>query len=119
MGSPVLLVLIVTIGILNVGLGFGLAMYFGFGPPGLDGIFQSLGPMPAAAPNAAPPAAGLGALYIPGSEETAGQSDSMPSDGGAIDSADSLSEEGVLSDVEALTAAARSAMTTAVAPAQQ
>jgi len=47
-----LTLLIVTIGLLNIGLGFGLAIYYGFGPPGLDEILEALGPMPPAAPNA-------------------------------------------------------------------
>ena len=43
-----MILLLVTIGMLNVGLGFGLAIYFGYGPPGPGGIFESLGPMPPA-----------------------------------------------------------------------
>jgi hypothetical protein len=110
------LVLIVIIGILNVCLGFGLAMYLGYGPPGMDGILQALGPMPAAAANAAPLTAGLGALYIPGSDEEVPQSP-VNSVAAQPEPADSPSEESVLGDVEVLTAAARSAMSTA-APAQ-
>jgi len=50
---------------LNVGLGFGLAMYYGYGPPGLEGILQAVGPMPPAAPDAATVAAKLGEPYAP------------------------------------------------------
>ncbi len=61
-----MLLLIVTIGMLNVGLGFGLAMYFGYGPPGLEGILQAVGPMPPATRDAATVvAAELGAPYAP------------------------------------------------------
>ena len=49
LGPTALILLIVTIGLLNICLGFGLAMYFDYGPPGLDGIFEALGPMPPAA----------------------------------------------------------------------
>ena len=58
--------LIVTLGLLNIGLGFGLAMYYGFGPPGLDGLFEALGPMPSAPPNTESFISGkLGAPYDP------------------------------------------------------
>jgi hypothetical protein len=120
MGAPVLLILIVTIGMLNVCLGFGLAMYLGYGPPGLNGIFQALGPMPTVVPDVSQPAApGLGALYIPGTDEAVQQSATTPAAVGQTDGAGSHSEDDVLGDVQALTAAARSAMTTAVAPARQ
>jgi hypothetical protein len=46
-----LILLTIAIGLLNVCLGFGLAMYYGLGPPGLDGIWESLGPMPPAVPS--------------------------------------------------------------------
>ena len=117
-----MLVLIVIIGTLNVFLGFGLAMYYGYGPPGLDGIFQSLGPMPPAMPDAPLAAAELGELYIPASvaAEARGQpADGGPGDGPAILSIASvasaaseppLDEEAVLNDVRQMTAAAQSAM---------
>lgn len=106
---------------LNVCLGFGLAMYFGYGPPGLDGILQALGPMPAATSDAASPAAvGLGALYIPG-EDDAGGSSAANQTAAAEDNepSESLSEEGVLSDVRELTEAAQTAMTAAAAQSPQ
>jgi hypothetical protein len=114
------LVLIVTIGILNVCIGFGMAMYFGYGPPGLDGIHQALAPMPSVTPDASSPvAAGLGALYIPGGDDAAGQSNAMPAAAAAqIGPGDSLSEEGVFGDVRELTAVARTAMPTAALQAQ-
>jgi hypothetical protein len=114
-----LLVLIVTIGILNVCLGFGLAIYFGYGPPGLDGIFQALGPMPPVVADASSPVAGrIGAIYIPGGDDASEQSNAMPGGAGPIGPGDSLSEEGVLGNVRELAATAQTAMATAVVQAQ-
>ena len=105
-----MLLLIVAIGTLNVCLGAGLAMYYGYGPPGLDGILQALGPMPPATPDAAPAVAGgLGATDIPSAIDEVPQS---ASNGGP---AASLSEEGVLNDVRDLNAAAESALASGAA----
>lgn len=114
-----MLLLIVTIGTLNVCLGFGLAMYYGYGPPGLDGIFQSLGPMPAASPDA-PLAAALGEPYIP--LDTAPVEMAPPESPGNGAAAGTpvvaLAEEEVLGDVRALAAAAQSVMQSAAQEAQ-
>ncbi len=122
MGWIALLLLIVTIGTLNVCLGFGLAMYYGYGPPGLDGIFQSLGPMPPATPDAPLTATGLGELYVP--TAAAADSHAQPAEDGrengtvpppaagiAASLADGpLDEEAVLNDVRQITAAAQSVL---------
>jgi hypothetical protein len=101
-----LLLLIVVIGLVNVCLGFGLAMYFGYGPPGLQGIFDSLGPMPAPATDSLPASAGLGApcvpLASPSSSPAVASSQAMPSDDQA--------EENVLGEVQELATTAQSAM---------
>ncbi len=114
-GAPTLLLLIVTIGTLNVFLGFGLAMYFGYGPPGLDGIFQSLGPIPPAAAThcAGAPAAlqsrvALGEPYILPFEPATAETAPPVFSGLSNDVAQPLvDEETVLSDVRELTAAAQ------------
>ena len=121
-GPPALLLLIVTIGTLNVCLGFGLAMYYGYGPPGLDGIFQSLGPMPAASPDA-PFAAALGEPYVPfdaAAAETAPTE--LPAPGADVATglpAGALTEEEVLGDVRALEAAAQAALLSGAEQSQQ
>jgi hypothetical protein len=78
-----LLLLFLVIGLLNVAIGFALAMYLGFAPPGFDGVMQSLGPMPPATPDVS--AAG----------KTSGETSP---------------EDAVLGDVRALAADAQSAM---------
>ncbi len=119
LGQPTVLALIVTIGILNVCLGFGLAMYFGYGPPGLDGILQAIGPMPPQRPlRASPTPVGLGALYIPGGDNAMQQSAANLAAQEGIEPAESLSEEGVLSDVRELTAAAQTATASDTAQAR-
>ena len=115
-----MLLLIVTIGMLNVCLGFGLAMYYGYGPPGLDGIFQSLGPLPRATPNAALFGSGeLGAPYVPLPAETIPQSAANPVAAAAnVAPAEPLAEEGLLDAVrEMATAAETTLVPGAVRPA--
>jgi hypothetical protein len=125
-----LLLLIVTIGTLNVCLGFGLAMYYGYGPPGLDGIFQSLGPMPPATPDAPLAASRLGELYVPTPDaaESRGQPAENDRENGSVivppaaigAAADGpLDEEAVLDDVRQLTAAAQTAMAAGAAQASE
>ncbi len=117
-----MLLLIVTIGTLNVCLGFGLAMYYGYGPPGLDGIFQSLGPMPAASPDA-PIAAALGEPYVPfdtASAEAAPPELPAPgADAAPVPPAGLLTEEEGLGDVCALAAAAQTALLSSAEQAPQ
>jgi hypothetical protein len=38
--------LIVAVGLLNMGLGFGVACYCGWGPPGLHEAWEALAPIP-------------------------------------------------------------------------
>lgn len=112
-----MIALIVTIGLLNICLGFGLAMYFGYGPPGLDGIFEAIGPMPPVAADskvepgmeltamsnhAYPPTMQARRPMVPG--------ESMPSANGGMPPAELLAEEKVLGDVRDLTATAQTAM---------
>ena len=80
-----LILLIVTIGLLNVCLGFGLAMFFGYGPPGLSGVFEAMGPMPPASPLAS---SRLGSPYDP----------------------ETLAEESLLGDVRDMASDAETAM---------
>jgi hypothetical protein len=89
-----LILLLVTIGLLNIGLGFSLAMFYGYGPPGLDGIFEALGSMPVATPIAG----GLAAAYDPytAMEPEVGTS--------------ALAEEQVLDDVRDLSRAAQASV---------
>jgi hypothetical protein len=121
LGSPALLLLIVTFGTLNVCLGFGLAMYFDYGPPGLDGIYQSLGPMPPASADA-PLAAALGEPYVPFDtappQAVQPESPALSADASLGPPAVALPEEEVLGDVRALTAAAQSVMQSAAQQAQ-
>ncbi len=122
-GSTALILLIVTIGMLNICLGFGLAMYYDYGPPGLDGIFESLGPMPPAAESLIPTA--LGAPYDPSvapaaPESTAARSENLPIDNTIAPPSetppaeslppDLLAEEKVLGDVRNLAATAQTVM---------
>jgi hypothetical protein len=117
-----LLLLIVTIGTLNVFLGFGLAMHYGYGPPGLNGILQSLGPMPAASPNA-PIVVALGEPYIPfdaaPAETAPAELPASGADAATAPPADALTEEEVLDDVRALAAAAQTVLQSAAENAQQ
>lgn len=93
-----MILLLVTIGLLNIGLGFGLAMYYGYGPPGLDGIFEALGPMPPSSP----PAQLVGGLGTPYDPFVATPSEAGPSA--------SLAEEEVLGEIRDLAGAAQNAM---------
>jgi hypothetical protein len=94
-----LILLIVTIGLLNICLGFGLAMYFGFGPPGLDGIFEAMATMPPAAPtNSGPTATELGAPYDPFAAQAVDEPSAR------------LAEERVLGDVRDLADTAQTAV---------
>jgi hypothetical protein len=95
-----LILLLVAFGLVNICLGFGLAIYFEVGPPGLDGIFEALGPMP---PGAASPqplvSGGLGAPYDPFAT-------AEPS----ADSPAGIAEEQVLGDVRELADSAQTAL---------
>jgi hypothetical protein len=99
-------------GLLNICLGFGLAMHYGYGPPGLDGIFAAFGPMPPAARNPQSFLSGeLGAPYDPSaSASTATSNVNLPADT-AGGSSDSAAEEKVLADVRDLASTAQTAMT--------
>jgi len=117
------ILLLVTIGLLNICLGFGLAMHYGFGPPGLDGIFQAFGPMPPPAPSCQSPAAsggyplvgaGLGGLGAPHDPFATPQSTMQP---GASPAANreiapppgALAEEELLGEVRDLAGTAQTA----------
>jgi len=52
-----LVLLIVAVGLLNMGLGFGVACYWGWGPPGLHEAWETLAPIPRM-PEMNPPAGG-------------------------------------------------------------
>ena len=121
LGLTALILLIVTIGLLNICLGFGLAMYYDYGPPGLDGIFEALGPMPPAAPSVESLIpAGLGAPYDPSVAPAAPESIAEPSANPPVDNtadlpaesppSDALAEEEVLGAVRNLAATAQTAM---------
>jgi hypothetical protein len=103
-GSAGVILLLVTIGVLNVGLGFGLAMYYGYGPPGLSGILESLGSMPPATQVLSSAAAAIGApvatLVVP------------PVTRSPIAPQESLAEEAVLGEVRDMATAAQSAIAT-------
>ncbi len=107
----VLILLIVTIGFLNLCLGFGLAMHFGYGPPGLDGIFEALGPMPPASNGLqVPPPTDRQAVGNPASPSPILRM--VPAEinqptGGGNPRAGLLAEEKVLGDVCDLTATAQ------------
>jgi hypothetical protein len=93
----------VAFGLLNVCLGFGLAMYLGHAPPDLQGIFDSLGPMPAVTLGVAPNSVELGAPYVPPQDpetppSAAGESAAQPFD---------PTEENVLGEVQELATAAQ------------
>ena len=108
-----MLLLVVTIGLLNICLGLGLAMYYDFGPPGLDGIFEALGPMPPAGPSASPlVSVPLGAPYDPSltSEAAADSSRPPPLESEMGSPLDTLAEEGLLGEVHDLSATAQSSM---------
>lgn len=117
LGTTALILLIVTIGLLNICLGFGLAMHCGYGPPGLDGIFEALGTMPPGPRAKSLIPTGLGALYDPSiaSESldglnvalSAGRTIAAPS---TTSSPETLAEEKVLGDVRDLATAAQSSM---------
>ena len=92
-----MILLIVTIGLLNICLGFGLSMYYGYGPPGLDGIFEALGAMPPAVP--VPLAGSFVTAYDPMVAVPANMSPAAPS-----------AEEQVLGAVRDLAGTAQSAM---------
>ncbi len=109
-----MILLIVTIGLLDICLGFGLAMYYGYGPPGLAGIVESLGPMPPAARNAQSPTSGeLGAPYNPFPPASPLPSPAnLPTDGTAAETSEALAEEAVLGDVRDLASTAQAAAIT-------
>ena len=102
-----MIVLIVAIGLLNIGLGFGLAVYYGYGPPGLDGIFEALGPMPPTAADSPPFFAdGAGvkdAAVVMETDQPAAVETIAPTSEEAV-------EEEVLDDVRDLAATAQTAM---------
>jgi len=115
-----LILLLVAIGMLNVCLGFGLAMYYGYGPPGINGIFQALGPMPAEMPTTWPIASSELATpsdppASPAEMETAPHDSPEPvvvaPDAAPHAMTDQpLAEEGVLSEVRDMAAAAETAL---------
>jgi hypothetical protein len=88
-----LIALITITGLMNVCLGFALAMYLGYGPPGLRAIWQSLGEMPR-----------------PAADDPAPEQ-SEPVD--AESPPDSTVEEEVLVEVEQISAVAESAIESA------
>jgi len=101
-----LTLLIVIIGLLNIGLGFGLAIYYGYGPAGLNEIFEALGPMPPGVPNAQ----SLVSCEIVASKSTVGLSANLPV-GSTIDPpSEPLAEEAVLGEVRDLATTAQSAL---------
>lgn len=108
-----MILLLVTIGLLNIGLGFGLAMYYGLGPPGLDGIFEALGPMPPVIPSV-PPHDSSGMERSPdpavAPDSTAEPATNLPADNSIARPGDALPEEDVLGDVQDLAATAQTAM---------
>jgi hypothetical protein len=110
-----LILLIVAIGLLNVCLGFGLAMYYGFGPPDWRGIFEAFGPVPPKMPTApsaqSPGAGGLGAPCNPAATEpTVQSSTNLPAGGTIAPPGELLAEEKVLDDVHDLATSARTAL---------
>ncbi len=113
--------LLVTIGLLNIGLGFGLAMYYGLGPPGLDGIFQALGPMPPREPSAQSlPSGGLGAPYDPfPAPESSIQPGASLATSSAMPPPEPLAEEELLGDVRDLAGTAQTAMLSSQGPVNQ
>jgi hypothetical protein len=115
------LAVIVIIGMLNICLGFGLAMYCGYGPPGLNGIFQALGPMPPEKSDIGPPIAS-----DPQTPAIAVASEAVPppplsasSDAASAPPDGPPAEESVLSEVQELTAAAQTAIASVTAQAGQ
>ncbi len=98
--------LIVIIGLLNIGLGFGLAMYYGYGPPGLEEIFEAIGPMPPGVPSAQSLVSG----GIVASESTVRLSANLPASSTIDPPAESLAEETVLGEVRDLATTAQSAL---------
>jgi hypothetical protein len=93
-----LILLLVAFGMINICLGFGLAMYYGLGPPGLDGIFEAIGPMPPGAPG--------GQSLVSGVLDAAdGSFAAAPSSESAT-----LDEEQVLGDVRDLSDTAQTAL---------
>ena len=112
-GQTAVILLIVTIGLLNICLGFGLAMYYGFGPPGLDGIFQAIGPMPRPAPDAKALAyGGIGAPYDPlaSPQSPVQPAANLPASSAVVPPSEPLAEEEVLGDVRDLASTAQTAM---------
>ncbi|MGO9114569.1 MAG: hypothetical protein ACLP9L_35585 [Thermoguttaceae bacterium] len=108
-----MIVLIVTIGLLNVCLGFGLAMYFGYGPPGVDGIFEALGPMPPVGPSAELlVSSSIGAPYDPlaSPESPAGIGANLPAGNTIAPRSEPLAEEKVLGDIRDLTTTTQATM---------
>jgi hypothetical protein len=108
-----LILLIVTIGLLNICLGLGLAMYYGYGPPGLDGIFEAIGPMPPDAESlcdliVAPVAAE--STVEPAANLSDANTTAPPSESPSETMAEPLAEEAVLGDVRDLATTAQTAM---------
>ncbi len=111
-----MILLIVTIGLLNICLGFGLAIYYSYGPPGLDGIFEALGPMPP--PGSSAESLGsskAGAPYEPlpapvEAESTAEPGANPPASDILAPPLEPLAEEEVLGDVCDLAATAQTAL---------
>ncbi len=82
-------------------------MYYGLGPPGLDGIFEALGPMPPVIPSV-PPHDSTGMERSPdpavAPDSTAEPATNLPADNSIARPGDALPEEDVLGDVQDLAA---------------
>jgi len=81
-------------------------MYYGYGPPGLDEIFEAIGPMPPGVPIAQ----SLVSDGIAASEPTVGLSTNPPVSSTMDPAAEPLAEETVLGEVRDLTTTAQSAL---------
>jgi len=113
LGQTALILLIVSLGLLNICLGFGLAMFLGYGPPGLEGIFDALGPIPQVAPCAESllsdaTSARSDPLVSP--ESIAEPVANLPADNTIAPLLEPLVEEKVLGDIRDLATAARTTM---------
>jgi len=81
-------------------------MYYGYGPPGLDEIFEAIGPMPPGATSVQ----SLVSDEIVASESTVGLSANLPASSTTDPPPEPLTEETVLGEVRDLATAAQSAL---------